>query len=190
MKSNMLYLLLAVPLAAQNFEIGLNVSKQGYSSYTIYGLGINSNVGTTYAYNSTTAVSARIGYELINMGPATFQVTAAYQPKVDAELKPNGTYNFTKRSTEYLAFGGMFNFKAVVSLSTGLDARSEKMTISGFSPQTTSLSYVRPWARLNVGHVFPSPLVKPFVFFEVAAPLIQKNDAVNLQVGIYAGVRF
>jgi len=192
MTSKWLYLILSVPLAAQNAEIGLNLSRQRYSSYTSYGLGINSNKGTTYAYDPTTAIAIRVGYSLMDLGPGSLQVSTAYQPDVDADLKPNGTYQWEPtRRTRYLALGAMFHFKAPVSVGAGMDARSERMSIRDvISIETGRVSYVRPWARLNVGHVFTSPKVSPFISIEAAAPLIQKHDAVDFQFGIYGGIRF
>ncbi len=94
--------------------------------------------------------------------------------------------------------GAMFNFKALVAVGAGVEYRSEKIT-----GPTTSTTYGRPWARVNAGYAFPTPLVKPFIGIEVAAPLTKKdyNDSLSsedtlkafapkLQVGVYGGIRF
>ncbi|GEM_PF-659617 len=191
MKLKLLFLFLAFPLAAQNFEIGLNVSSQSYSGSTYRNFYPVPDINNDYS--SKIVAAARLGYALVDMGPALFQVTVAYQPKLDTDLKPNGAFNYpNKLGSEYFGVGGMFNFNTTLAIGAGLDVRSERTTITsqGFPLNPTSNSYVRPWARLNVGYAAPSPVVKPFVNFEVAAPLVHKDDSANVQVGIYAGIRF
>jgi len=188
MKMKLLFLLMTVSLAAQNFEVGLNVSNQKYSgtsSHNIYPTPDISN-----SYDSNIVVAARLGYSLIDIGPALFQITAVYQPRVDTNSGSNSVYGPSKLGTEYLGLGGMFNFKSACAFGAGVDVRSEKSTYPRFSGDPTSNSYVRPWARLNVGYASPSPLIKPFAYFEVSAPLIQKDNSASLQFGIYAGIRF
>jgi hypothetical protein len=91
----------------------------------------------------------------------------------------------------------MFNFKVVVAVGAGLEYRSEKL--EGYGKDAT---YNRPWARLNIGYVIPSPVVKPFFGVEVAFPLtntsnkfdsmedILKSMAPKSQFGLYLGLRF
>ncbi|WLT32743.1 hypothetical protein [Geothrix sp. PMB-07] len=187
MKKLLLVLILVAPLAAQNFEVGVNISQQNYTSSTAPGFAGHSDP-VAFDFDSKTVVAARVGYSWFDMGPALFQVTAAYQPKTDTDLKPNGVTVPTKLGSEYWAIGAMFNFKALVAVGAGVDYRFEKTTKANIF--TTTNSYSRPWARVNAGYAFPTPLIKPFIGLEVAAPFTKENDGPKLQVGIYAGVRF
>ena len=190
MKKVLLPLILVAPLAAQTFEVGLNVSRQQYPSITTGGARVEPQ--------DKTVVAGRIGYALVDLGPALFQVTAVYQPKVDTDFKVNGTTTTDQLGHEYWGVGAMFNFKALVAVGAGVEYRSEKLTSPGLST-----TYGRPWARVNVGYAIPTPLLKPFIGLEVAAPLTTKtyNDALSpedtlkafapkLQVGVYGGIRF
>lgn len=190
MRRLLLPLVLMAPLAAQTFEVGLNISRQQYPSNTELGV-------FKVEPQDKTVVAARFGYALVDFGPALFQVTAAYQPKVDTDVKANGVTQF-QAGQEYWGVGAMFNFKAVVAVGAGVEYRSEKLSSPG-----TSATYGRPWARVNAGFAFPTPLVKPFIGVEVAAPLVKKDysdtlgseDALKalapkLQIGVYGGIRF
>jgi hypothetical protein len=184
--------LLSMPLAAQNLELGLHVSRQSYTSQSI---------PDATEPQDKTVLAARLGYSVVDLGPALFQVTAVYQLKVDTEMKVDGVTSRTTLGHEYWGVGVMFNFKAVVAVGAGLDYRSEK--ISAHDVGTVSTTYGRPWARVNAGYAFPTPALKPFIGLEVAAPLTQKSYdsaavfedrlkswAPKLQVGLYAGIRF
>ncbi|WP_243303545.1 hypothetical protein [Geothrix oryzisoli] len=179
MKKLVLPLLLVAPLAAQSFELGLNVSRQTYQS--------RDTVPKVEAEDKT-VVAARAGYSLIDFGPALFQVTAAYQPKAETELKPNGFLVPTKLGNEYWAVGAMFNFKALVAFGAGVDYRFETRTITNV--YSSSHTYSRPWARVNAGYAFPTPIVKPFIGLEVAVPLTDEELGPKLQIGVYGGIRF
>ncbi len=179
MKKLVLPLLLVAPLAAQSFELGLNVSRQTYKS--------QESTPIVEAEDKT-VIAARVGYSLMDLGPALFQVTAAYQPKVETDLKPNGFLVPTKLENEYWAVGAMFNFKALIAVGAGVDYRFEKRTITNV--YSSSETYSRPWARVNAGYAFPSPLVKPFIGLEVAVPLTDEDLGPKLQVGVYGGIRF
>ncbi len=191
MKKILLPLLFVAPLAAQSFEVGLNVSRQQYPSITEAGL-------MKVEPQDKTVVAGRFGYALVDLGPALFQVTAVYQPKVDTDVKVNGATSAAQLGQEYWGVGAMFNFKALVAVGAGVEYRSEKLSTPG-----VSTTYGRPWARINAGYAFPTPLVKPFIGIEVAAPLTKKdyNDSLGtedilkslapkLQVGVYGGIRF
>ncbi len=191
MKKILLPLLLAVPLAAQSFEVGLNVSRQVYPSQTELG-------AFNFAPQDKTVVAGRIGYSFFDLGPALFEVTGVYQPKADTEVKLNGSSTGSSLGDEYWGVGAMFNFKALVAVGAGVEYRSERIT-----GPTASTTYGRPWVRVNAGYAFPTPIVKPFIGLEVAAPLTSKtyNDALSpedtlksyapkLQVGLYGGIRF
>lgn len=182
---------LSLPLAAQSFEVGLNISRQQYPTIT--------ELGTFRVEpQDKTVIAARFGYALVDLGPALFQATAAYQPKVDTDVKVNGATSPTQFGQEYWGLGAMFNFKALVAVGAGVEYRSEKLSAPG-----VSTTYGRPWARVNAGYAFPTPLVKPFIGLEVAAPLTKKDYsdslgsedtmkalAPKLQIGIYGGIRF
>jgi hypothetical protein len=192
MKKVLLLPLLALPLAAQNLELGLHVARQSYTSQSIPELA---------APQDKTVLAVRLGYSVLDLGPALVQVTAVYQPKVDTDMKVDGVTSPTTLGHEYWGVGVMFNLKAVVAIGAGLDYRSEK--ISAHDVGTVSTTLGRPWARLNAGYAFPTPVLKPFIGLEVAAPLTKKSYdstaafedqlkswAPKLQVGIYAGIRF
>lgn len=187
MKKLLFSLVLAAPLAAQTFELGVNVSQQSYTRSSVPGFAGHPDP-VVFDYDSKTVVALRAGYALMDVGPALFQVTAAYQPKVDTELKPNGVTVPTKLGSEYWAVGAMFQFKALVAVGAGLDCRFEKATMSNVFSSTETTT--RPWARVNAGYAIPSPLLKPFIGVEVAAPLTAKDHWPKLQVGLYGGIRF
>ena len=174
-----LLLVLAAPLSAQTFEVGLNVSREAYTSQ---------NTTPRVEAEDKTVVAARVGYALVDLGPALLQVTAAYQPKVDTDLKPNGILVPTKVGHEYWGVGAMFNFKALVAVGAGVDYRFEKTTVA--SVYSSSHTYGRPWARVNVGYAFPTPVVKPFIGVEAAIPLTEETLGPKGQVGVYGGIRF
>jgi hypothetical protein len=191
MKKMLLPLILVAPLAAQSFEVGLNISRQQYPSITEGGI-------FKVEPQDKTVVAGRFGYSIIDLGPALFQLTAVYQPKVDTDVKVNGVTSPTQLGQEYWGVGAMFNFKALVAVGAGIEYRSEKLSTPG-----ESTTYGRPWARVNAGYAFPTPLLKPFIGVEVAVPLVKKdyNDSLStpdmlkslapsLQVGIYGGIRF
>ena len=192
MKRLLLPLLCAAPLVAQNIELGLHISQQKYTSQSIPALA---------EPQDKTVLAARLGYSIVDFGPALFQLTAAYQPSVDTDMKVGGVTSPTKLGHEYWGLGVMFNFKAVVAVGAGLDYRSEKISAHGVG--TVSTTYGRPWARVNAGYAFPTPVLKPFIGLEVAMPLTKqsysatasfedqlKSWAPKLQVGLYAGIRF
>lgn len=183
----LLPLFLALPLAAQSFEVGLNVSRQTYTRSSAPGFPGHPDP-VVFGYDAKTVVAARVGYALVDLGPALFQVTAAYQPKADTDLKPNGVTVPTTLSSEYWGVGAMFSLKALVSVGAGIDYRFEKATQSNV--YTGTYTFNRPWARANVGYAFPTPVVKPFLTLEVAAPLTKNDRGPELQVGLYAGLRF
>jgi hypothetical protein len=191
-----------LPLAAQTYEVGLFLGQQRYKSADI-----SDNQG--YAFHGDvddkTVYGVRVGYSLVDLGPALLQVTAAYQPESTSTMNvksedmkegPESAAVDYKHSS--YAVGAMFNFKALVAVGVGLDYRFEKLD-NGFK----STTYSRPWMRANAGMAFPTPVIKPFVGLEVAVPLMSKSldgnsdlgdllkcIAPKLQVGVYGGVRF
>jgi hypothetical protein len=187
-------LVVGSPLAAQSWEAGLFLGQQSYKSHDILGMG-------SLEAKSKTVLGARLGYSLVDVGPALFQVTAGFQPKVESTMKFGGVEGPDKYQHQHMSLGAMFNFKALVAFGVGLEYRMEKVNVtdSGLS----DASYNRPWLRANAGYAFPSPLVKPFIGLEVALPLSTKSFdpaasdednmkafAPKMQVGVYAGIRF
>lgn len=182
-----LLLVLALPLSAQNFEAGVNISRQSYTSSNAPGFS-GHPAPVIFGFESKTVAAVRIGYSMVNLGPTMFQLSTAYQPKTDSDLKPNGVTVPTKLGSEYWGVGAMFQFKALVAIGAGIDYRFEKTTqVNVF---TVTHSFNRPWARVNAGYAFPPPDVKPFISIEVAAPFTKEEKGPELQVGIYAGIRF
>ncbi len=190
--------LVAAPLGAQTFEAGLFIGQQSFKSYSASGLNLEPS--------KKTVTSARFGYSLIDLGPALFQVTAGYQPEAKTSVEANGTsIPGVQYTQKHWSVGAMFNFKAFVAVGAGVEYRSETLGSEG-GGSSISTTYGRPWARMNAGVAFPTPLVKPFIGLEVALPLVSKspsltdylnNDAEGLkahapkmQVGVYGGIRF
>lgn len=191
-----------VPLAAQTYEVGLFLGQQRFKS-------VDTSDGRGFTYHGEVDDKAvygvRVGYALVDLGPALVQVTAAYQPESTSTMKVRSqdlesgseaaAVDYKHRS---YAAGAMFNFKALVAVGVGLDYRFEHLD-NGFK----STTYSRPWMRANAGMAFPTPLVKPFVGLEVAVPLasksldgnsdledLLKSTAPKFQVGVYGGIRF
>jgi hypothetical protein len=190
MKKIALAALVAIaPLSAQSWELGVFAGQQSFKDF--------SALGETVKVDSKTVLAARVGYSVVDLGPALFQLTAGFQPEVTTTATVAGMSGSEDIKHSYMSVGAMFNFKAFVAVGAGVEYRSEK--IKGGSTDTT---YGRPWARANIGVAFPTPLVKPFVGLEVSAPLTSKSNeygssedilksmAPKLQIGIYGGIRF
>lgn len=200
-----LALSLAAPLAAQTFEVGLFAGQQQYPA-------IHSEVapGSTLRVETEdkTVLGLRFGYAVVDLGPASLQLTAGYQPQAKATMKASLTgtpfVDVGDFKEDHWAVGAMFNFKAFVAVGAGLEFRSESLSgvVGGASDSTT---YNRVWARVNAGFAIPSPFLKPFVGLEAAFPLATKGSGVDAsasaadalkamapksQFGIYAGIRF
>ncbi len=184
-----LVLVATAPLAAQSFEVGVFVGAQSYKGFT--------NGANKVEVDNKTVTAARFGYSIVDLGPALFQLTAGFQPESKADIKNNGTTIGELKQSHY-SVGAMFNFKAGIAIGAGVEYRNEKLDNG-----VTNTTYGRPWARANIGFAFPTPLVKPFLGLEVAAPMTSKSfDATanaednlkavapKLQVGLYAGLRF
>jgi len=192
--------LLVLPLSAQSYEVGLFAGQQSFKSASYAdptGEGdLNASSG------SKTVVAARVGYALVDMGPALLQVTAGYQPKVTTTLTTSAALYGFQSSQDYGAssasLGLMANFKAVIAVGAGVEYRDETLSSNGVSTR-----YGRPWGRVNAGYAVPSPILKPFVGVEVALPLTSKSLsgdastadqlqalAPKLEVGLYGGIRF
>lgn len=186
-------LCLSAPLAAQSWELGVFAGQQTYKSNDVAGFATD--------VKNKTVLGARLGYSIVDIGPALFQVTAGFQPKTDSRIDFRGVDTGEKFQHQHMSVGAMFNFKAVVAFGAGVEYRFEKLNVtnSGIS----DVSYNRPWLRANLGMAFPTPLVKPFIGLEVAMPLMSKSFDINgsdqditrafapkLQIGVYGGIRF
>jgi len=205
MKRNMLGLglLLASPLAAQSLEVGVFIGQQQYPSPHADVL-----PGTTLRMeaDSKTVYAVRLGYSIVDLGPALFQLTAGFQPEarstVKASLGGSPSVNVGEFKENHWSAGAMFQFKAVVAVGAGLEFRSERLSgdVSGTSDSTT---YNRIWGRLNAGFAIPSPVLQAFFGVEAAFPFgsrsldpnasnadLLKSLAPRNQIGIYAGLRF
>lgn len=189
-----LALVATAPLAAQDVELGVFIGQQTFNSFSV--------VGTKVEPEKKTVVGARFGYSLVDIGPALFQLTAGYQPESKSAYEINGsTASGAEFSHKHWSVGAMFNFKAFVAVGAGVEYRSESLASTGGTKPSTT--YGRPWGRVNVGFAFPTPIVKPFVGLEVAAPFtstsvtatssteeVLKGNAPKLQIGLYGGIRF
>lgn len=189
--------LVSLPACAQDYEVGVFLGENTYRSQTI--------LGTELKPETKTVAAARLGFSIVDLGPALFQFTLGYQPKVKTAVEADGATTGLDYGHQYWSAGLMFNFKAFVAVGAGVEYRGEKLSLVG-PGVNQSTTYGRPWARINVGFSFPMPLVKPFVGVEAAAPLRSANvsdteylsdpdkalkaHAPNFQVGIYGGIRF
>lgn len=194
-------LLAMLPLSAQSWEIGLFAGQQSYNSLSYSAVG-HSVYGSA---SRKAAVGARLGYSVMDLGPAVLQVTAAVQPSVttSARITSAGTTtpgpgNSTDSGpmdyrTSFTSAGMMLQFKAPVTVGAGLEMRFEKLGLPA-----TEATFARPWLRAHLGLAIPIPLLKPFIGLEVAAAITSRDDfrepakslAPKTQVGVYAGIRF
>ncbi|HJW73722.1 MAG TPA: hypothetical protein VJ486_12915 [Geothrix sp.] len=205
----MLVLTLAtLPLAAQSWEVGAFIGQQNYDKFSYADV----TLGTVEAQPDRKTMGAlRLGYHFLDAGSALLQVTAAYQFKSSSEV----TFKVPSAGIGSLGIGVnldhsaaclgvMVDFKTAVALGAGLDYRWDKLegTFQGMSSSTT---YGRPWARFNIGYVFPASGLHPFLGVETAVALSTKSVgmggpssdeealkalAPKLQIGVYGGVRF
>ena len=186
-----------LPACAQDFEVGVFLGQNTYKPQTI--------LGTEFKPETKSVVAARLGFSIVDLGPALFQFTVGYQPKVKTGFDANGVNTGYDYGDQYWSAGLMFNFKSFVAVGAGIEYRGEKLSMEG-PGLNQSTTYGRPWARVNVGFSFPTPFVKPFVGVEAATPLSTtsvtdaeylsnpdtalKSHAPNFQVGVYGGIRF
>ncbi len=78
-------LLLGVPLAAQSWEAGVFLGQQQYPSpHTDVTPGVTGQLNL----DSKTIYAVRLGYSVVDIGPALFQITAGYQPESKTTIKP------------------------------------------------------------------------------------------------------
>jgi hypothetical protein len=193
-------LLLGTPLAAQSFEAGLFVGQQTYESlgFVAHGPGF----GGVVTPENKTVYGVRFGYSVATFGPASFQLTAGFQPesKTTVSSVPNSTWDF---SESHWSVGAMFHVKALLDWGAGIEERLEKLS-GNQSGRSESATSSRAWVRLNACHTISSPVVKPFIGVEWAfsvagdsnndpvtsGPDYLKGLAPKRQLSLYAGVRF
>ncbi|WP_243294477.1 hypothetical protein [Geothrix mesophila] len=193
-------LFLLTPLSAQTWELGVFAGRQTYNSISTSMPGLTTNESCA----KKTALAARLGYSVIDLGPAMLQLTVGYQPSVTttARVITQGTSVPGQPPTDsgpldyqasHASVGMMVNFKALLAVGVGIEMRFEKQSLA-----SNSTSYARPWLRANIGMAFPTPVIKPFVGLELAAALSSTSDglqpikslAPKSQIGIYTGIRF
>jgi hypothetical protein len=196
----LLPLLAVLPLCAQSYEVGLFVGRQSYPSIN-YSDPIFGGLNQTEKAKAVGAL--RLGYSLVAVGPVLLQATASYQPKADSTLTTSspqgGPQSITQPfNSSHYAVGAMANLKAVVAVGAGLEYRFETV-----ANDVATTHFGRPWARVNAGYAFPTPILKPFVGVELDVPLTTKTLAANfdesdylqamapkLEIGLYGGIRF
>lgn len=208
MKKTVLMLALTgVSLSAQSWEVGAFIGQQSYDKFSWVDTGMSIEAKP----DSKTVGAVRVGYSIVDLGPALLQISAAYQPKATSQVKFNvpgsGVSSLgigVDLDHQATSLGLMFNFKAGVAVGAGVDFRWDKLE-AAFQGSSTSATYGRPWARFNIGFAFPTPALKPFLGLEVAAALSTtsvssegpstdeealKALAPKIQIGVYGGIRF
>lgn len=193
-------LFIFAPLSAQTWELGIFTGSQTYNSLSNSMPGLTTNGSCA----KKTVFAARLGYSVIDLGPAMLQLTAGYQPSVNttARIITQGTSVPGQAPTDsgpldyqasHTSVGVMVNFKAVVAVGAGMEMRFEKQSLA-----SNTATYARPWIRANIGMAFPTSAIKPFVGLELAASLSTNSDglqpvkslAPKSQIGAYVGIRF
>jgi hypothetical protein len=195
---SVLFALFPLALHASDLEVGLLLDKEVGKAQTLAagsgGLGAGN-----YDAVSPTGVGFRAGYTFLDLKVAGLGAAVTYRPKAQGDLVGGGS-TLGKYGNEYVAIGVQADWKFLVNLHAGLDYRSEKLTTTvGSTTESTTLG--RPWVKAGFGFSAPTPLVKPFVRLEVAAPLstsskgdsadeLRKAMAPSFQVALYGGIRF
>jgi hypothetical protein len=193
--------LAALPVFAGDIELGVLGDKQiGKAQAGSFATGGNSK---NYDAISPTGLGLRAGFDVLDLKVAALQLNATWHNKTTSDLKVGGT-PFGEFDNQYWAAGAMVNWKLLVNVGAGVEYRSEKQTWRSTYPAAVSqgdTTQGRTWARVNVGFSIPTPIVSPFFLLEVAAP-VSKNSSTStpkdlsealapqLQVGVYAGIRF
>lgn len=194
------------PLRAETWEVGIFAGRQTYGSLDDSRPGYSADGAPT----GKTVTGVRVGYSVLDLGPALLEVTAGFQPSTSTTTRITTFSSTTGLGVAYrtdsgpldfkashTSVGMMFNFKAVVAIGAGVEMRFEKLTLTG-SPLGQDANYNRPWLRAGVGMAVPSPALKPFIGLEVALALASENEltqavkamAPKAEVGLYAGLRF
>jgi hypothetical protein len=153
---------------------------------------------------SPTGFGFRAGFDVLDLKVAALQLNATWHNKTTSDLEYGGAKK-GEFDNQYWAAGAMVNWKLLVNVGAGVEYRTEKLTWRNTVPanpfQSGDTTQGRTWARVNVGFSIPTPIVSPFFLLEVAAP-VSKNSSTStskdlaealspqLQVGVYAGIRF
>ena len=193
MKKRLVVLSLLATLPMMAAEVGLLLDKQVGKAQAAGG-------SLNYDAVSPTGFGLRAGVDVLDLKVAALQLNATWHNKTTGDLAYGGT-KLGEFDNQYIAAGAMVQWKLLVNVGAGVEYRSEKLTFRPTSGPATDSTLTRPWARVNVGFSIPTPVVSPFFLFEVAAPLSKKDataapkdltDALapQVQVGIYAGIRF
>ncbi len=195
MKKRLAVLSLLATLPMLGAEVGLLLDKQaGKAQAATYG------ASQKYDSISPTGLGLRAGVDVLDLKVAALQLNATWHNKTTGDLAYGGT-KLGELDNQYIAAGAMVQWKLLVNVGAGVEYRSEKLSFRPTSGATTDSTLTRPWARVNVGFSIPTPMVSPFLLLEVAAPLSRKDatatprdltDALapQVQVGVYAGIRF
>ena len=180
-----------VPFSAG--ELGLLYTKQFGKAQTIHGT-------DKYDAVDTANIGLRGSFSVVDLRVVEFSFTGTYQPKAEQDLIRNGA-NFGKYGVGYAALGAQVDWKLLLNLNAGVEMRRETLSWDLGALGKDESTLTRPWARAGIGFSVPLPVVSPFVRLEVAVPLnkedrtstpdsIRKALAPQLQVGLYAGIRF
>ncbi|MBL0312836.1 MAG: hypothetical protein IPP78_08995 [Holophagaceae bacterium] len=174
-------------------ELGLLYTKQFGKAQTI---------ASTDKYDAvdTANIGLRGSFSVVDLKVVEFSFTGTYQPKAEQDLIRNGA-NFGKYGVGYAALGAQVDWKLLLNLNAGVEMRRETLSWDLGALGKDESTLTRPWARAGIGFSVPLPVVSPFVRLEVAVPLskedrtstpdsIRKALAPQLQVGLYAGIRF
>lgn len=149
----------------------------------------------------TATVGIRAGFSVVDLKVVEFSFIGTYQPKAEQDLIFNGT-KVGRYGVGYAAIGAQVDWKLLLNLNVGVEMRRETLSWDlGPVLGKADTTQTRPWARAGIGFSIPLPVVSPFIRMEVAVPLskesntsspdaIQKALAPQLQVGLYAGIRF
>jgi len=203
----LLSLIMAIPLSAQSWEVGLFAGQQTYRSEVAPLPPQVVGPSKIMDSGSTIVIGVRLGKSIMDFGPGLLQLTLGYQPEATNTIQTSPAYSDPYYSSNYgpvdfkaahASVGAMLNFKAFVACGAGVEYRFEKLNLDG-----SEATYNRPWARANVGVAIPSPVLKPFIGIEVDFPLSStsfsgsssradfiRSLAPKGQIGINAGIRF
>jgi hypothetical protein len=146
----------------------------------------------------------RLGGDLLNLRVLALQLNATYHPKTTSDISVGGA-RYGELDRQYLAAGAQVTWRLLLNVGAGVELRAERQSwrqnpalpLLGSGESTVT----RPWGKVNVGFSLPTPILKPFVMLELAAPLSKKDAAATprdlsdalapqAQVGLYGGIRF
>lgn len=187
--------LAAMPASA--VEVGLLLDRQMGKAQTASSA-ITGSTSTSFEGVTLNSAGIRVGVPLLDLGPASIQLSGTYHPQVRSDFVVGGK-KVGSVGNEYYAAGAEATWKFLVDVNAGLDFRYEKLQI--LYGGRTNATLFRPWIRAGVGMNLPLPILKPFVRLEAAMPVTKKDDKNNwdqftkatapeFQLGLYGGIRF